>query len=273
MLRITDFLIACEIPLNLNSYKIHLATGSTSPPLDAFFEGKFKEWQEGQTRRNFPCDMVIALIELRKNEWLFAGVYKILEYEEKSEKNIEYSTELLGGQDELIGRVVVHHERKGQASYLKGQPDREDFYISEIMPKKLSVKEFPGYNSVCVPFRELQIIINQNIQSWYGALSNIKGVYLITDNQTGKLYVGKATGNSGIWQRWADYVNNGHGGNEDLRALLESKGVEYRLNFQYAILEIADSHASDDYILQREAYWKNILKTREFGYIRVLHKS
>lgn len=266
MLRIIDFLIACKIPLNLNSYKIHLATGSEYPPLEAFFEGKFKEWQEGQTRRNFPCDMVIGLIELRKNEWLFAGVYRVLGCEEKGKKHFEYSTELLSGQDELIGRVIVHHDRKGRAAYLRGQPDREDFYISEILPKKLSVEEFPGYNSVNVPFRKLQIIIYQNIQSWYGALSNIKGVYLITDNQTGKLYVGKAAGDSGIWQRWADYVKNGHGGNQDLKALLECKGVDYRVNFQYAILEIADSHASDEYILQRESYWKNVLRTREFGY-------
>lgn len=266
MLQITDFLIACKIPLNLNSYKIHLATGGPPPPLEAFFEGKFKEWQEHQTRRNFPCDMAIGLIELRRNKWLFAGVYKILGYQKKGGKHIEYSTELLSGQDELLGRIVVHHERKGRAAYLKGHPNMEGFYISEILPQKLSVEEFPGYNSVSISFRKLQIIINQNIQSWYGALSNIKGVYLITDNKTGKLYVGSATGDSGIWQRWADYVKSGHGGNKDLKVLLKSEGINYREHFQYAILEIADSHSSDEYIIQRETYWKDVLRTREFGY-------
>ena len=142
----------------------------------------------------------------------------------------------------------------------------EGFYISEILPQKLSVEEFPGYNSVSISFRKLQIIINQNIQSWYGALSNIKGVYLITDNKTGKLYVGSATGDSGIWQRWADYVKSGHGGNKDLKVLLKSKGINYRENFQYALLEIADAHSSDEYIIQRETYWKDVLRTRVFGY-------
>ena len=36
-------------------------------------------------------------------------------------------------------------------------------------------------------------------------------------------------------------------------------------NFQYSILEIADTHASDDDILDRESYWMKVLKTREFG--------
>jgi len=53
MLQITDFLIACKIPLNSNSYKIHLATGGPPPPLEAFFKGKFKEWQEHQTEETF----------------------------------------------------------------------------------------------------------------------------------------------------------------------------------------------------------------------------
>ena len=140
------------------------------------------------------------------------------------------------------------------------------FHISEIMENKLTVEEFPGYNSVLVSFSKLKIIINQNIQSWFGALANIKGIYLITDTMTGKLYVGSATGYDGIWQRWADYVNNGHGGNKQLRALLKKNGSDHKNNFQYSILEIADSHSSDDYIKKRESYWKDVLKTSKFGY-------
>jgi hypothetical protein len=32
-----------------------------------------------------------------------------------------------------------------------------------------------------------------------------------------------------------------------------------------SVLEIADTHASDDDILARESYWMNALKTREYG--------
>lgn len=266
MLKLTEFLLACKIPLNLGDYKIHLATGSEHPPLEAFFAGRFKEWQEHQTRKNFPCDMVISLIELSKNRWLFAGVFRVSGYIKKSEKHIAYETELLPGQDDLIGRIIVEHARKGRASYLRGKKDGGAFNVSAVRDKKLSVEEFPGFNSVCVSFSKLQIIIEQQIQSWYGALSNIKGVYLIADNKAGKLYVGSATGDSGIWQRWSNYAMSGHGGNNELRALLEKNSIDYCSHFQYSIIEIADSHTSDNYILERESYWKDVLMSRVHGY-------
>lgn len=265
MLKLIDFLLACKVPLNLSSYKIHLATHDTNSPLDAFFAGKFKEWQEYQTKKNFSREMVVALIQLSRAKWLFAGVYKILGCTEHPE-HYSYVTELLPGQNELIGRIIVEHERKFRNAYLIGNTEAGDFKILEIKEKQLSVEEFPGFNAVCIPFTKLQFIIEQQIQSWYGALSNIKGIYLIADKAAGKLYVGSATGNSGIWQRWSEYVVSGHGGNKELKGLLKDKPREYWCNFQYSILEIADSHASDEYILQRECYWKEVLLSRIYGY-------
>ncbi|HNT74301.1 MAG TPA: GIY-YIG nuclease family protein [Anaerolineae bacterium] len=112
----------------------------------------------------------------------------------------------------------------------------------------------------------MRIITEQQEQTWKSALSNVKGVYLIVDTSNGKKYVGSATSEGGIWQRWEDYVNTGHGGNDRLKELMLTYGVTYADNFQYAILEIADSHATKDYILSREAYWKQALLTRQFGY-------
>ena len=97
-------------------------------------------------------------------------------------------------------------------------------------------------------------------------MSNVSGVYLITDRATGKLYVGSATGGGGIWQRWCDYSSNGHGGNKDIIAVLNENGFEYADNFQYSILEIADTHTSKEDILERESYWKDVLCTRKYGY-------
>lgn len=270
MLKLTDFLLACGIPLNLGSYKIHLATGDKdNSPLKAFFDEKFKEWQDFQTRENFPCKMIIALIELskdRKDSWLFAGVFRVLGCTTKSEKHVVYETELLPGQEDLIGRLIVEHSRTARQPYRIGKVDGGPYFVSELRHKKLSVDEFPGFNSVCVDFAKLKLIVDQQIQSWYGALANIKGVYLIADTAAGKLYVGSATGGSGIWQRWFDYVKSGHGGNKELKEILKNKPRDYWLNFQYSILEIADSHASDDYIRQRETYWKDVVMSREFGY-------
>jgi hypothetical protein len=267
MIKLTDFLQACKVPLDLHSYKIHLATGFPNPPLEAFFQGKFKEWQEWQTRRNFPRKQVIGLIALpERNRWLFAGVYKVVGIRSVSNDHVEYDTELLLGQDDLIGRIVVEYDRQARQPYLNGPIDGGKYFISEIREKKLTIQEFPGYDSVCISYSELKIIIEQNISSWRGALANIKGIYLIADRKNGKHYVGCATGDAGIWQRWSSYAATGHGGNKELVDLLASLPSDYASNFQYSILEIADFHTSDQTIFHRESYWKNILLSRIYGY-------
>jgi hypothetical protein len=252
----------------MSNYKMHLATGEAHPPLDAFFEGTFKEWQEGQSRKNFECEMIVGLIEYKRHKWLFAGVYRVLGREPHGDGGIRYRTTLIKGQNDLVGRIIVDHKRKGRAAYLWGLEDGGEFYISEIRERPLTIEDFPGYNAVTVSFTELRLIINQDIDSWRGALSSVNGVYLITDTKTGKQYVGSALGEEGIWQRWADYAKDGHGGVEELRAVLDIEGSRYAFHFQYSVLEIADTHASEEYILEREAYWKKALKTRKFGYNR-----
>jgi len=69
----------------------------------------------------------------------------------------------------------------------------------------------------------------------------------------------------GIWQRWLNYAKNGHGGNMELRALLRKKGVSHASLFQFSLLEVCDLNSSDDYVIERETHWKNVLLSREFG--------
>lgn len=265
-LKLVALLDAAGIPLNRDSYKVHLATGTTWLPLDAFYEGRFKEWQEDQSARNFSRDMVIGLIHLGDTRWLFAGVYRVRGCELCENGRFRYSTELIDGQDDLIGRVVVEHRRTARASYLIGMPDGGPFVVAEILAQPMTVGDFPGYTSVCETYARLRIIVKQNLPSWRGALANMKGVYLITDLATGKLYVGSATGGDGLWQRWCAYVANGHGGNRDLKAVLNEHGADYVQNFQYSLLEVADSRATDEYVLGREAFWKEVLDSRRHGY-------
>jgi hypothetical protein len=73
-------------------------------------------------------------------------------------------------------------------------------------------------------------------------------------------------GAGGIWQRWVAYSQSGHGGNRELRDLLDREGPYYANHFRYSILEIADTHASELDILERESHWKSVLLSREFGY-------
>ena len=78
--------------------------------------------------------------------------------------------------------------------------------------------------------------------------------------------MGSAYGEEGIWSRWGDYfTSGGHGGNKLLKKLLSGKkiGIDYaRKNFQISLLEQASSRDSEQYIIQRENYWKEVLLTR-----------
>lgn len=269
MIGLVDFLkaagvkVASETPKSL---KIHLACwNGIEHPIDVYYAGKFQDWQSWQHHRNFKCAQVVGLIDLGKSNWLFAGVFEILDCKPHptNEKHFLYSTKLLSKQEELVGRVVVHHKRS-RASYIWHGPDVA-LPIVEIRRKKLTIAEFPGYNSVVISHSKLKIITEQKIESWYGALASIKGIYLITDTSSGKHYVGKASGSDGIWQRWCSYVENGHGGNEELKKLLKTNGAPHVTFFQYSILEIADTHSSEADILRRESHWVDVLKSRKFG--------
>lgn len=266
MIGLVDFLTASGTTFNTQSTKVHLACwNGHEHPLDVFFAGRFQNWQEHQSKRNFDCEHVLSLIDLGQSRWLFVGVYDVLSrivHPTWADHHL-YTTKPRPGFEELIGRVVVEHVRT-RASYIWLKPEIQ-LPILEIRGRKMTVGDFPGYNAVLIRHPILRVITQQVVSSWHAALKNIKGVYLITDTSTGKHYVGKASGDVGIWQRWCAYADNGHGGNVKLKALLQEKGPEHMAHFQYSILEIADTHASDNDILARESYWMNVLRTREFG--------
>ena len=136
----------------------------------------------------------------------------------------------------------------------------------EILREKYTISPFPGFEKIKISFEILKSIVSQEEVSWKTALSNVKGIYLISDISNGKLYVGSAYGENAFWNRWSEYSKSGHGGNVELKNLLNEKGAEYANNFQFSILETRSMNAPDDEIIRREAFWKEILLTRVFGY-------
>ena len=137
--------------------------------------------------------------------------------------------------------------------------------LSYILEKRVALTDFVGFTNVNIDYKTLKYIISDNIVSWKSALSNVKGVYLIMDTVTGKQYVGSAYGDECIWQRWAQYAKDGCGGNVELKALLREKGEKYRFNFKYSILEVCNMNFGNEYVVERENYWKEVLLTRKFG--------
>lgn len=64
----------------------------------------------------------------------------------------------------------------------------------------------------------------------------------------------------GVRARWSTYVGSLHGGNINLRAPVDREGDDYvRENLVFALLEFWSMRTADDYVLEREAYWKRVL--------------
>jgi hypothetical protein len=96
-------------------------------------------------------------------------------------------------------------------------------------------------------------------------LSATKGIYLISDTKTGKLYVGSAYGEEGIWGRWTRYVStNGHGDNKTLKELIASDPIHGN-NFQFSILMLLPRTITADEAIKKEQLFKNKLGTNSFG--------
>jgi hypothetical protein len=244
--------------------KVHLAGwNGRENPRDVYLSGDFGEWQSWQSKRNFERDFVVSLIALpRANHWLFAGAYDAMGCEwVAQEKAYRYELRRRTELEELEGRLIVRFKRTGRQSYLYGENCR-DAEVAEILPEKMRIAEFPGYSWAMLSKQQLDIVVRQQVGSWKSALSAVAGVYVIADRATGKLYVGSATAGEGLWSRWCAYVTTGHGDNRELRYLLKTEGDAYADNFQFGVLEIADTHASQQDVLDRESYWKALLQTR-----------
>lgn len=266
-------LLQATAPSSISPYscKIHLAGwNGKENPLDVYFRDQFDDWQAWQSKRNFQREYIISLINLDYgNKWLFVGLYRSDGYEEKpydGGMDYFYNTTPVDEYAELAGRLVVSFQRSGRASYLNAERWAENLEVSELRSEKMKIQDFPGFNRVRISKAQLDIIVRQGLPGWKSALSNVAGVYLITDLKNGKLYVGSACGEGGIWSRWSCYAKTGHGGNIELRQLLSTVGEERTKHFQYTILEIADTHASAEDVRARESYWKDVLTSRQFGY-------
>ncbi len=258
--------------LEPTSIKIHLASwNGFEDPLDRYLNGTFPEWQEHQTRKNFERELVLSLISApQKNIWLFAGLYRRIDCTAHTinDGRYRYTLEKLPVASDLEGRLFLNFPRPSRQSYLLGERWLEQIHLSHITPSKLKLADFPGFASVCMSKDALDAVIEGQLPAWFTALSSVSGVYVIADRESGKLYIGSASGTSGIWGRWTDYSKTGHGGNHDLKAILKHAGDEYARNFQFGLLEVADLRTSAEDILRRESHWKNLLLSKTYGYNR-----
>ena len=220
----------------------------------------------GKNRSFLPGEWVFSFARMNSDEWLFISVAEIKNV--TNEDNAE--VRVLDRFAPFFGRLIVKIKKGNTFA-------RYTFHLStflnqtkvkEILPCLYSGEDFEGYDRVFLPYHRLYDVFNGRIMpTYYEALKKITGVYCLTDTNTGKLYIGSASGEEGVAQRWGNYLDSKHGGNKKLKALHNKEGDDYfEKYFTFTLLEYFGLSYDPNKIIEREQYWKRCLDTIKNGY-------
>jgi hypothetical protein len=222
---------------------------------------EFLQYQNSQSKSVFNgVDYIVSFIGEESVFARFIGVYKINDQRKLENESFQYSMDEISGFEDLRERVIV----KWRNAISWHQWISNDMEVTQIHPG-LHYKQFTDYSDFILNFHELKEIVQRQYSDWKKMLSATKGIYLISDTKTGKLYVGSAYGEDGIWGRWSKYVNtNGHGHNKTLKELVDFNS-DHAENFQFSILMLLPRTITADEAIKRERLFKNKLGTNSFG--------
>lgn len=251
--------------------RFNLSFGTTRRAIDYFTDNKhasIKQMLNGQywnygKKGNFSVGNIslgFVQIPSRPDCWLLFHVGEVTQ-DLKVRNGVGYSYCDLDQYAKFIGRVVVRFHNTSQNLIRKGDTTLPLCQVEEILPQVYNNDIFPGYANVNISWKSLSIVIQK--RNWRTALENQKGVYLLVDAKTGKKYVGSAYGADMLLGRWESYIKTCHGGNKLLKKLKEDYIKD---NFYFSILETFNYNVEDKTIIERENYWKDLLRTRDFGY-------
>lgn len=145
---------------------------------------------------------------------------------------------------------------------------KSDLPVIEILKEQQrNIESFTSYENFILTYEKLnEIVLMPSLYSdWVNALSAVNAIYVITDTENGKLYIGSSYGNDGLLGRWTEYAKTKHGGNKKLEELMKKNPQQYK-KFQYSILQLLPKNITSEMAVDAENKWKEKLCTREHGY-------
>ena len=222
---------------------------------------KFLDYQNSQSKNVFnKVDYIVSFIGEEGNRSRFIGVFKVLDEENINKNEFRYNMARVEGFEDLVERVIINWK----TAIKWDQWIKNEMEVIEIHPG-LHYKQFTDYSDFILDFHELKEIVNNKYSDWKKMLSITKGVYLISDTLSGKLYIGSAYGEDGIWGRWCNYVaTNGHSNNKTLKEHIQLDN-DYARHFQFSILMLLPRTVTANEAIKKERLFKNKLGTNSFG--------
>lgn len=223
---------------------------------------KFIAYQSEQSEDRFKgVDYIVSFIGEEGTTARFVGVYKVLGIDEAKGRRINnghlfYRMEEVPGFDEFNERVIIDW---GKSAITWHQwLDKNDKEVIAIERKGIDWV-CPDYEEILLPYERLKRIFEEGISVWRDKLSACNCIYVISDSNTGKLYVGSTYNSRGIWGRWEDYAKTGHGGDVELEKLLAEDPNYAKKYFTWAILQTLPLKIEDEKAIAVETRWKEKL--------------
>ena len=230
----------------------------------------FLDYQSEQLKKNFEkIDYIVAFIGEEGATSRFLGVYKnngviaeLVLY--NGDALAKFDFQELSGFELLKERIVI--EWKSPVMW-------HQYYDNEMPVVRIdrglsenNIPVFKSFEDVLLDYNQLKRIFETNNAEWKSKLESCNGIYLILDKKCGKQYVGSTYNRDGIWGRWKQYAETGHGGDKDLKPLLSDDSNYAAKYFQWCILETLPLKILEDQAIDRESLYKRKFGTREFGY-------
>lgn len=232
-------------------------------------------YQANQKKAEALGTLVVTFFGHRDNYGLLLGAWQVTGVMPTSEA---LSKGLLNGTFEQLGAEPTYFHTLEEVELLDDQRLKLEVYFGppaivwrrvlqpgNSYPTRLlpdCAVPFSGLHNVSLVMSELRIVLTD--PTWQRELSAISAVYLITDEQTGRQYVGSAYGSGGLCQRWSEYVGTGHGGNVELIQVV-NKAPGRENEFRFTLLEALPDSTALAAVIARESHWKVALGSRTHG--------
>lgn len=266
----------------INPKKVKLVRHASDELREICEKGFFEDYQCEQGKNVFDkCEYILSFIATEKTYCRFIGCYKVGEkcsgkdklskmpsgfpYPDFFNEGVYYNMTLTNIMAEYKNRLVIEWGKNPQAWHQWAYNDKE---IIALYPKTnfREVKPFSTYEDVILSYDELVSITQDSLiyNDWKSALSNVNGIYLILDKETGNQYIGSTYNQDGIFGRWKNYADTKDGGDIRLKDLLKSRSEAYK-DFQFTILRVLSKCITPEEAINIESLYKEKLGTRVHG--------